>query len=252
MERCSIQSILWSISAKLLSRHSNTKSYAHILNTIPLLLRTFYKTRSRQESHNIHIQPADEAQLTTHQLTVSIREEELYLPANRKPTYIPSFSKRMHHPQPRTPSGEPRHLHQVCGRHQLWRPDRPGPYHDRPRSAVTCAVHNFNIHRRVRPDRVGGLLYLHELAKRDSNSFSVPGSDFGSEVDSIWNAFNNIFPQVNRCHNDQNTKFHDSRGDRDSEAILLLPVAFPERSPMHPTYGADHGTVAGACVTVYS
>ena len=31
---------------------------------------------------------------------------------------------------------------------------------------------------------------------------------------------------------------------------FLLPMAFPEGSPMHPSYGAGHATVAGACVTV--
>lgn len=30
----------------------------------------------------------------------------------------------------------------------------------------------------------------------------------------------------------------------------LLPMAFPEGSPTHPAYGAGHGTVAGACVTI--
>ncbi len=30
----------------------------------------------------------------------------------------------------------------------------------------------------------------------------------------------------------------------------LLPMAFKEGSPMHPSYGAGHATVAGACVTV--
>jgi hypothetical protein len=30
----------------------------------------------------------------------------------------------------------------------------------------------------------------------------------------------------------------------------LLPMAFPEGSPAHPSYGAGHGTVAGACVTI--
>lgn len=29
-----------------------------------------------------------------------------------------------------------------------------------------------------------------------------------------------------------------------------LPVAFPEGSPTHPSYGAGHATVAGACVTI--
>ncbi|NES83823.1 MAG: bromoperoxidase, partial [Moorea sp. SIO2B7] len=30
----------------------------------------------------------------------------------------------------------------------------------------------------------------------------------------------------------------------------LLPMAFPEGSPMHPAYGAGHAAVAGACVTM--
>src|SRR5258706_11515936 len=30
----------------------------------------------------------------------------------------------------------------------------------------------------------------------------------------------------------------------------LLPMAFPEGSPLHPSYGAGHATVAGACVTI--
>lgn len=30
----------------------------------------------------------------------------------------------------------------------------------------------------------------------------------------------------------------------------LLPMAFPEGSPLHPSYGSGHATVAGACVTM--
>jgi len=30
----------------------------------------------------------------------------------------------------------------------------------------------------------------------------------------------------------------------------LLPMAFPEGSPLHPAYGAGHATVAGACATI--
>lgn len=36
----------------------------------------------------------------------------------------------------------------------------------------------------------------------------------------------------------------------DEDKNYLLPMAFPEGSPMHATYGAGHATVAGACVTV--
>jgi hypothetical protein len=30
----------------------------------------------------------------------------------------------------------------------------------------------------------------------------------------------------------------------------LLPQVFPEGSPLHPSYGSGHATVAGACVTI--
>ena len=32
--------------------------------------------------------------------------------------------------------------------------------------------------------------------------------------------------------------------------VGLLPMAFPEGSPTHPSYGAGHATVAGACTTI--
>lgn len=35
-----------------------------------------------------------------------------------------------------------------------------------------------------------------------------------------------------------------------STGSALLPLAFPEGSPIHPSYGAGHATVAGVCVTI--
>jgi hypothetical protein len=34
------------------------------------------------------------------------------------------------------------------------------------------------------------------------------------------------------------------------QGTALLPIAFTEGSPLHPSYGAGHATVAGACVTI--
>jgi hypothetical protein len=36
----------------------------------------------------------------------------------------------------------------------------------------------------------------------------------------------------------------------DDDENALLPMAFTEGSPMHPSYGAGHATVAGGCVTI--
>lgn len=38
--------------------------------------------------------------------------------------------------------------------------------------------------------------------------------------------------------------------DKGAGETLLLSTAFPEGSPMNPSYGSVHATVAGACVTV--
>lgn len=38
--------------------------------------------------------------------------------------------------------------------------------------------------------------------------------------------------------------------NNDGAKSYLLPMAFPEGSPMHPAYGAGHATVAGACTTI--
>lgn len=37
---------------------------------------------------------------------------------------------------------------------------------------------------------------------------------------------------------------------KEKHGSYLLPMAFPEGSPLHPAYGAGHATVAGACVTI--
>ncbi|MEM8932651.1 MAG: bromoperoxidase, partial [Acidobacteriota bacterium] len=60
----------------------------------------------------------------------------------------------------------------------------------------------------------------------------------------------NLLAAVAEHNADQNTA-PDRLGDLSAGSpSFLLPMAFPEGSPMHPAYGAGHATVAGACVTV--
>jgi hypothetical protein len=42
----------------------------------------------------------------------------------------------------------------------------------------------------------------------------------------------------------------DALDDANGIDNWLLPMAFAEGSPTHPSYGAGHGAVAGACVTI--
>jgi hypothetical protein len=98
----------------------------------------------------------------------------------------------------------------------------------------------FNTHRRCRPEAVGGL--VHKFITGDPAEFQ--------EVAGIVNALDPILEQVTRYNADQNAN-PDRSGDASAKEIsYLLPMAFPEGSPMHPAYASGHATVAGACVTI--
>jgi membrane-associated phospholipid phosphatase len=76
------------------------------------------------------------------------------------------------------------------------------------------------VHRRLRPEAFGGRIHVHRTGLR---SYPIHGDILNSPVLS----------QVFSAH-----------------GSYLLPMAFPEGSPTHPSYGAGHATVAGACVTI--
>jgi hypothetical protein len=78
----------------------------------------------------------------------------------------------------------------------------------------------WGVHRRLRPEEFGGRVHLALTGRRE---YPIDPEVLGSI------AVKRIF---DRC-----------RG-------YLLPQAFPEGSPLHPSYGAGHATVAGACVTI--
>ena len=81
------------------------------------------------------------------------------------------------------------------------------------------------VHRVLRPEAYGGLVHKTLLANTDPlhKAYPVHADVLNSDA-------------VNRVQ----TKY----GSR------LLPQAFPEGSPWHPSYGQGHGTVAGACATM--
>jgi hypothetical protein len=76
------------------------------------------------------------------------------------------------------------------------------------------------VHRRVRPEAFGGLIH-NQLA-------GTAAYPINSEV--LNSAAMSRVKQAN--------------------GTWLLPMAFPEGCPVHPSYGAGHATVAGACVTM--
>jgi hypothetical protein len=82
----------------------------------------------------------------------------------------------------------------------------------------------WQVHRRLRPEAYAGLV---EVQLNQS-----PGRYNGALHSSLFSA--NILDKI-AAHNG---------------GSYLLPMAFPEGSPTHPSYTAGHATVAGACVTI--
>ncbi len=77
------------------------------------------------------------------------------------------------------------------------------------------------VHRHLRPEEYGGL--VHNALTGHAQEATLPDSILGSNA-------------VQRCFS--------------RNGSYLLPHAFPEGCPQHPSYAQGHGTVAGACTTV--
>lgn len=76
------------------------------------------------------------------------------------------------------------------------------------------------VHRRARPEIYGGRLHHQILGTKDYGLPSeIVNSDAVAQTFANWGTY-------------------------------LLPQAFPEGSPTHPSYPAGHATIAGACTTV--
>ncbi|WP_145168866.1 vanadium-dependent haloperoxidase [Rubripirellula lacrimiformis] len=93
-------------------------------------------------------------------------------------------------------------------------------------------------HLRLRPEAYAALVHRSIV-----DEVPVPYEDFDIEVERILRASSAL------------DRLTSSRGKRRGrghrpEPNALLPMAYPEGSPTHPSYGAGHATVAGACVTV--
>jgi hypothetical protein len=101
------------------------------------------------------------------------------------------------------------------------------------RALKAVRYQKFNVHRRMRPEVLAARLSLHEklCVKELNDMVEAPG------LAEILNLV------------EKNNK-HDRQLECLGGKNYLLPMAFPEGSPMHPSYGAGHATVAGACVTI--
>jgi len=96
------------------------------------------------------------------------------------------------------------------------------------RALKTVKFQKFNVHRRLRPEELAARIEKAELLDID-------------ELSVMADALNESLISTSIRWITQATSGTSS---------MLLPMAYAEGSPMHPSYGAGHGTVAGACATV--
>lgn len=96
------------------------------------------------------------------------------------------------------------------------------------RALKAARFQKFNTHLRLRPEALAARL----------------STDHGPDA---------AFPQLNEGFNTMRVGIQatvDAINAQNGNDDALLPMAFAEGSPMHPSYAAGHATVAGACVTV--
>ena len=96
------------------------------------------------------------------------------------------------------------------------------------RALKAARYQKFNNHIRLRPEALAARIHKSDYLEDNFGQF-------GGTLNSLRTGIA-----------DTVTKIEDLNGDQSA----LLPMAFSEGSPMHPSYAAGHATVAGACVTV--
>ncbi len=98
------------------------------------------------------------------------------------------------------------------------------------RALKAVRFQKFNVHRRFRPEVLGARLSRRAVLKT-SELDAMEATPGLKEILALIAKKNGADPQLGKAN-------------------YLLPMAFCEGSPMHPSYGAGHATVAGACVTI--
>ena len=116
------------------------------------------------------------------------------------------------------------------------------------RALKAVRYQKFNVHRRCRPEAIAGR--IHQWRHTQASSLA-PVADLS---DKICDTLHKV-SLYNKAQNERYLAELDNPSEAttrefSADDVYLLPMAFAEGSPMHPSYGAGHATVAGACVTI--
>lgn len=101
----------------------------------------------------------------------------------------------------------------------------------------------YGVHRRARPEQVAGFIHQYK---------TDPGTD---GIQCVQNLIQNmhanaLFNEVKSYNATQDTDADRNTDPGAADNSWLFPMPYVEGSPMHPSYGSGHATVAGACVTI--
>ncbi len=102
------------------------------------------------------------------------------------------------------------------------------------RALKAVRYQKYNNHLRLRPEALAGRI---EKADDISTAHPLTCKVFNDLRDSIWHTVDAV-------------QAFNAAAPNGGDPTALLPMAFSEGSPMHPSYGAGHAAVAGACVTI--
>lgn len=107
----------------------------------------------------------------------------------------------------------------------------------------------WGVHRRLRPEEFAGRIH-NRLRPVDSRPYRFGPANF-AQFQSV------LLPRVFRHNEVQNRNRRRlppglplPQGETPNGGTYLLPMAFAEGCPIHPSYGAGHATVAGALATI--
>lgn len=115
------------------------------------------------------------------------------------------------------------------------------------RALKAVRYQKFNVHRRLRPEALAARLELYRSLKAgELRHDACANPEAMREMEEILASFAAPMESSGTLDEIQKRTAQDANG----KESYFLPMAFPEGSPMHPSYGAGHATVAGACVTI--
>ncbi|NEP53631.1 MAG: bromoperoxidase, partial [Moorea sp. SIO3C2] len=111
------------------------------------------------------------------------------------------------------------------------------------RALKAVRFQKFNNHIRLRPEALAARI---ELLRR----FQDLPNEAKASVPRALIKYIKRFQRELESNGTLNSILELANQNGSGSPNYLLPMAFPEGSPMHPAYGAGHATVAGACVTM--